>query len=305
MGKASRLKRARRERLKEQPGPPMQREAFNILRSLHKTIQNHCHENSRRCWEYMVEMIAQATRWPTETDEARHVADKMSEADWMLIVEFAECWIAEVAYAKENRIAFSEPIGELLEHLESTNHHFGQYFTPMPIVRLLNSISLQDMEVPENGYARAVDPCCGTGRFMIDALVFHDRLIMGNLDLDIWMQRVAKLNARLLSQWTNLVEPFGPWTAMKSGRARFIWGNALIVDQGFKPNWSLSYHWTPQHWENDLKIDGYAGNYNQWLEAGKPVRDGLGPPGEIQFDYSMKKKEKEPAWGKTLLDETG
>ena len=283
----------------------MKREAFNILRSLHKTIQNHCHENSRRCWEYMVEMIAQASGWKTETEEARHVAEKMSERDWSLIIEFVQAWLAEVAYAKENRVAFSEPIGELLEHLEATNLHFDQYFTPMPVVRLLNEINLHDMEFPTDGYARAVDPCCGTGRFMIDALVFNDRLIMGNLDIDLWMQRVAKINARLLSQWTNLCEPFGPWDAVRAGRARFIWGDSLTVDLGFKPNWSLSWYWTPQHWQDDLKIEGYAGNYNQWLEAGKPTRDGLGAPGEVQFDYSMKKDEKEPVWEKSLLDETG
>ena len=88
MGKASRMKRARRAaRLKEQSGPPMRRGAFNILLSLHKVIQNHCHENSRRCWECMGELIAQATGWPTESEEAKHVAEKMSTDAWMRIVD--------------------------------------------------------------------------------------------------------------------------------------------------------------------------------------------------------------------------
>jgi hypothetical protein len=304
MGKASRLKRARREqRLREQPGPPMKREAFNILRSIHKDIQNQCHENSRRCWEYLVEMIAHSTGWPTDTNESGHLSGNIGDEN--RFVEFAECWLEEVTYAKENRVPFSEPIGELLEHLEATNLHFDQYFTPMSVVRLLNEINLHDLDTPENGYARGLDPCCGTGRFMIDALVFNDKLIMGNLDIDLWMQRVAKINARLLARWTNLPVSIGPWEAVKAGRARFIWGDSLMVDLGFKPNWSLSWYWTPQHWQADLKIEGYAGNYNQWLEDGKPRRDGLGAPGEVQFDYSMKKAQKEGKWEATLLKETG
>jgi len=303
MGRKSRLKRARRaELMKEQPGPPMKREAFNILKSLHQTIQNHCHENSRRCWEYMVEMIAHSTGWKTETCESKHLWKAMAEET--RFAEFAEAWLEEVTYAKENRVPFSEPIGELLEHLEATNLHFDQYFTPMSVVRTLNEINFMDIEQPKTGYLQGLDPCCGTGRFMLDALVFNDRLIMGSLDIDLWMQRVAKINARILAQWTTLYEKHHLWDAMLAGRARFIWGDSLLVDLGFSPNWSLSWHWTPQHWQSDLKIEGYAGNYNQWLEDGKPRRDGLGAPGDIQFDYSMK-KGKEDSWGKTLLSGTG
>jgi hypothetical protein len=306
MGKKSRLKRQRRElRARGYEGPSMNREAFRVLRSLHQTIQHHCHENPRRCWEYMVEMIARASGWETETDEARHVADKMTEQDWRKIVEFAQAWLAEVEYAKANRVAFSEPIGELLETLQGTNLHFDQYFTPMEVVRTMNEINLADMDFPrKGGYAYGIDPCCGTGRFMIDALVFNDKLIMGNIDVDLWLQRAAKLNARLLSKWTTLYEKTGPFDATRAGRARFIWGDSLVVDSGFPLNWSLSWYWTPQHWQDDLKIEGFPGNFNQWVDAGKPSRDGRGAPGDLQFDYSMKDSPKKKTKPRRTHDRT-
>jgi hypothetical protein len=288
MGRKSRLKRERRElKTLGYNGPPMRREAFHILAGLHKTIQNHCHENSRRCWEYLVEMMAHYTGWRTETSESAHLHEPMRNET--RFAEFEQAWIEEVTYAKANRVAFSEPFGELLETLEATNLHFDQYFTPMSVIRCINEMNFTDQPVPKSGYIQGIDPCCGTGRFMLDALVFNDRLIMGNIDVDLWMQRVAKLNARLLSKWTNLYEPIGIWDATRAGRARFIWGDSLIVDTSFKMNWFLSWYWTPQHWRDDLKIEGYAGNYNQWVDAGKPTR-GQPIPGDVQFDYSMKKE---------------
>lgn len=302
MGRRARIRRNRALMRHAYNGPPMKREPFQILRAIHQTIQNHCHENGRRCWEYLVEMLAQASGWPTETNESEALWDKMQgETRWL---EFLEAWIDEVSYARKNRIAFSEPIGELLEHVEGTNLHFEQYFTPMQVVRAMNEITFSDLEQPESGYLQGIDPCCGTGRFMLDALIFNDRLIMGNVDLDLWLQRVAKLNARLLSRWTTLREPFLCWDAMLAGRARFIWGDALVVDLQFPLNWLLSWCWTPNHWQSDLKISGFDGTYEQWLEAGGPAPKKPHYDDEIRFDYSMddpvstpleKQHERKPA----------
>ena len=297
MGHRARIKRDRALMRRQNEGPPMQREAFRILLSLHQTIQNHCHENSRRCWEYLVEMLAMTTGWRTETCESKALWEPMqNETRW---VEFAEAWIAEVTYAKENRIAFSEPIGEVLQHVEGTNLHWDQYFTPMQVVRAMNEISFHDIGTPKSGYTQGVDPCCGTGRFMLDALVFNDRLIMGNVDVDLWMQRTAKLNARLLARWTTLKEPFLCWDAMLAGRARFIWGDSLIVDLNFPLNWILSWHWTPQHWQSDLKINGFGGTYDQWIDAGRPLEcKEPNPVDSLKFDYSMKDPSKSDTAGK-------
>jgi hypothetical protein len=264
----------------------MKREAFHILQSIHRTIQGHCHESPRRCWEYLVEMLAHATGWRTETQESKALWDPMqNESRW---AEFLEAWLDEVDIAKKNRFAFSEPIGELLEVVEGTNQALDQYFTPMQVVRAMNEINFSDIEVPENGYLQGLDPCCGTGRFMLDALVFNEKLIMANVDMDLWLLRAAKLNARLLGRWTTLHEPFLCWDATLAGRARFIWGDSLIVDLNFPLNWSLSWYWTPQHWRDDLKIEGFPGTLNQWIDAGRPKKVRPGTPGDLQFDYSMR-----------------
>jgi predicted RNA methylase len=207
MGKQARLKRERREgrelvaesdRLGDTP--------IRLLRGLHKTIQGHCGESSRRCWEYLLEMLAHATGWPTESDESKHLWDKMAdETRW---AEFAQSWIAEVEWAKRHRAPFSEPLGQLLEEIEGTNSHLGQFMTPMPIVRMMNEITISDDYIPPSPDGmpgrRAIDPSCGTGRFMIDALIHDDGVLMHGVDLDVWMLRTAMMNVRLLARWTSL-----------------------------------------------------------------------------------------------------
>jgi hypothetical protein len=207
MGKQSRLRALRRAERQEiaRDLAPNRGEPLRILRSLHRTIQGHCHENGRRCWEYMVEMLAHVSGWPTESDESKHLWDKMQDEG--RFVEFAHAWIAEVEWAKANGAPFSEPIGELLEEIEGHNESLGQFFTPMPVVRMINSVNLGDIPSPgPSGLptCRGLDPCCGSGRFLIDALVHNDGIMMHGVDLDLWMVRAAMLNVRLLARWTSM-----------------------------------------------------------------------------------------------------
>src|SRR5690349_784792 len=116
MGKQSRLRRARHE-MRALSGPPG--EPLRILRGIHRTIQGHCSESGRRCWEYLLEMLAHSTGWETESNESQHLWDKMAnETRWL---EFLECWIAEVKQAKANGAPFSEPLGQLLEEVGGVN----------------------------------------------------------------------------------------------------------------------------------------------------------------------------------------
>ena len=228
-------------------------------------------------------MMAWVTGWPTETDEAGQLWDKMhDDPGW---VEFAEAWMDEVKYAKENRQAFSEPFGQLLEFVGGTNLHRDQYFTPMTVVRAMSEMMFHDHPSSGTEYLHGLDLCCGTGRMMLDALVFNDRLIMGNIDVDLWLQRVAKINARLLDQWTTLHEPTPLWSAARAGRARFIHGDALMVDLSYHHNWNQGWYWTPAPWQQTLKIRGYYGSLSEWEADGCPKESK--DSGEVQFDYSM------------------
>lgn len=304
MGKQSRLKRQRREMRLQENGPPMKREAFHILKAIHQTIQGHCGDNSRRCWEYLLELLAHSTGWVTDTSDAKHLWDKMAnETRWS---EFFECWMDEVTYAEKNRVAFSEPVGELLEEIEGTNDYLAQYFTPMSVVRVMNEITMPagSCEAGAGGRptSRGLDPCCGTGRFMIDALVFNPGLFMHAIELDLWLMRTAMLNVRMLCKWTSLrftladmldpmdkEEPSSGGGIIIGGRSVFMNGDALVVDTNYRPNWLCAgWAWKPHPWQGNLKIEGFLGNHNEWVDAGRPAKELPGKPGDVQFDYSMK-----------------
>ncbi len=320
MGKQARAKQERRiERTDakafagEFSGAPRAGEPLRILTSLHRDMQTACGENSRRCWEYLLEMFARSSGWDTETNESaklwpRFAADSRFE-------EFVHAWYHEVIAAKANGGPFSEPFGELLHQISGTNDHLGQFLTPMPVVRMMNAMSMADLdrEPQPSGMPthRGLDPACGTGRFMIDALVHHDNIMMHGVDLDQWMVRAAMLNVRLLAPWTSLrlkdsadvLRPLRraqdaialmsqaldgeleaapppntpyrkdpPGTLVIGGRAIFIHGDALLVDLNYTPNWLCAgWAWCPRHWTDNLKIRDYHGTYNQWEAAGCPT----------------------------------
>jgi hypothetical protein len=192
---------------------------------------------------------------------------------------------------------------------------------------MINAMSLNDGCEPSRDGSptrRGLDPTCGTGRFMIDALVHDDGIMMHGVDLDLWLLRVAKINIRLLSKWTSLrvknpddrMKPLRQaralldqlanaeeitkvpqedktdgTTILLGGRAIFIHGDALLVDLEYSSNWLCAgWAWTPQQWQGNLKIRGFYGCYDHWVEAGRPALDEKQPT-EVQFDYSMTEKK--------------
>lgn len=324
MGQQARLKRLRREQRLQDVESSGRRsdEPMHIIRSLHRSIQQATSENGRRCWEYLLEMMAHSSGWQTDTNESRHVWGKLPSGDdrWR---QFYESWADEVLWAKRNRAAFSEPLGTLLEEIQANNGGLGQFFTPMGVVRLLNEFNIPDEPLPASGIPtrRALDPSCGSGRFMIDSLVHNDNLAINGVDMDLWMVRCAMLNIRLLAPWTSLrlkdradiLKPFrrgvlaeefnrlsgerynanepesrGGDALVIGGRAIFIHGDSLIVDLGYTPNWLCAgWAWLPKPWQSNLKIDGYPGTYDQWVADGRPPRGEVPADEPVQFDFSM------------------
>lgn len=321
MGRSSRAKRDRRlrkHRRKSLAEPSHKGEPLAILRSFHGQLQRHCHDSPRRCWEYMLEMIAQGTGWKTETQESKHLWEHFPEGKE--IAEFLQCWLDEVRIAKENKIAFSEPIGELLEELEATNDNLGQFFTPMQVVRTM--VEMQTVDTGRKGWLNGIDPCCGTGRFLIDTLVHTDNIMMGGVDLDLWLLRAAMVNARILGfggytnrYFENPEDRLQPFTEesthtlrregvslpqkdggllVLAGRSRFIHGDALRVDLNYPFNWAeSSWKWTPVDWSY-LKMSAETVDaYRERVIA--PIMEKLGlnreraerDMGGVQFDYSM------------------
>jgi hypothetical protein len=266
----------------------------------------------------MLEMLAQSTGWPTETNISERLWEHFP--DGKEIAEFVQCWTDEVAIAKATRGSFSEPIGELLEEINSTNAHLGQFFTPMSVVTMMTMMQINDL--PKKGWLNGMDPCCGTGRFMLASLVHTDNLMMGACDLDLWCLRAAMVNARLLRKYTNRyyadpddsIQPFTEKSSKKlrregvlppavdsgltviGGRARFIHGDALRVDLTYPFNWrEHSYKWSPFNWESlKMSAESEAEFYERVIN---PIMEKLGhsPPkseGNVRFDYSMTDKPK-------------
>lgn len=314
MGKKSRLKRERRA----------QRENLNhlepkkILENAHKRIQNICHENSRTCWEYLVELLAQHTGWPTETSVASFIRDTWDPTE--TFSQFEQAWAFEVEGALASRSWFSEPIGWLLEEIQGTNKHFDQYFTPMPIVRTMNEITFHDEPaVTKDGLPtmRGVEPAMGTGRLLIDALVFNKGLMMHGIELDQWLRRVAMLNIRILDmqgQWTGCriggepegIKAFSDKTAkdlkrqglasdnprrqgiwLLGGRAMTIQADSLIVDLDFWPNWFVkrpngqilpNWCWTQDPWQSGMLIHPKFGFAGTWDEYQRRKAEGSFEP---------------------------
>jgi len=264
----------------------------------------------------MLEMIAQGTGWKTETCISKKLWDHFP--DGALIAEFIECWLDEVRIAKENRTWFSEPIGELLEEIEATNPNLGQFFTPMSVVHAM--VEMQLFDLPRSGWRTGLDPCCGTGRFLISSVVHTENLMMGGVDLDLWLLRAAMVNARILGLGgfsnryyenpDDRLQPFSDKSTKQlrkagislpekqgglvvlAGRTRFIHGNALVVDLKYPFNWSeSSWKWTPVDWDYLKKSSESVDEYR--VRVIDPILKALGFKQEreeregIQFDYSM------------------
>jgi hypothetical protein len=274
---------------------------------LHKDIQNFSSESSRTCWENMLELIALSSGWDTTTNQSQHLWDKFApDPRWS---EYFQCWNAEVDYAHDNGGPFSEPFGELLEEVEATNENLGQFFTPMTVVRMMNEMTLPGSYVPSHPDGSpgrtGMDPCCGTGRFILDALVHDDGVHMCGIELDLWLFRAAMVNARLLPKYSSLRltpgaggmkafksaedEDEAPGLLLLGGKATFMNADALVVDTGYRPNWMYPlYEWTPLPWQSSLKIEGFDGSLEEYERQGCPERfKPAEPPPQVRFDYSM------------------
>lgn len=78
-------------------------------------------------------------------------------------------WFLEL-YKLQNLYGYDTDIfGTYLEEKNQTNTSLGQFFTPMPIAKLMSEINFPEniQELLDGKYLSVSDPCSGTGRFMI------------------------------------------------------------------------------------------------------------------------------------------
>jgi len=306
--------------------------ALDILSELHRDIERFSGESPRRCWEYLVTIMAHESGINSLFDGTVHQGDSIVPTyDRLLekgvgekIKDYFITLDDEVQAAKNGNMAIQDPLGRVLELAEGCNPNHGQYFTPVTVVHAMNEMTLHDEKESSGRPTRGLDPCCGTGRFAMDALVYRDNLVMFNVEIDHWLARAALVNFRYMSRWTTLKrqDPLkiftdeSEWQLRESGlylkeenkyenviilggRAWIIHADSLVVDLLEPLNWRWSWMWDPPPWEKVMKVSGFDGTYEEWIKAAprKDIEQRLEArkPSKTRYDFSLDERTIRPA----------
>lgn len=105
----------------------------------------------------------------------------------------------------------------------------GQYFTPESLTRLMAQMTIDPDARPENGKPIYVnDPCCGTGRMLLEASTINPHVELVGQDVDPRCARMTAINLGL--------------------RGRYGWvvcGNSLTGDTSFAYRVGSFFHESP------------------------------------------------------------
>jgi len=100
------------------------------------------------------------------------------------------------AYAALPKMAegFRDPFGNyFMEHFSSD--HAGQFFTPEHVCDMMTIVTLEGLEDGKS----VLDPCCGSGRFMLSAGKVNRNLRFYNADIDLTCVKMTLINMMLQS----------------------------------------------------------------------------------------------------------
>jgi len=135
---------------------------------------------------------------------------------------------------------FYDPLGEVFT--EAGLGGKDQVLTPRPIVEFIVEETigrvLEEKE-PDRLPIAVLDPCTGTGRFLIVAAQMYGprlghRLWLHGVELDLDLYRACLVNVRFVS-------PSSPYLILR--------GDALLLDIGpGSPNWRFANRWDPPDW---------------------------------------------------------
>lgn len=275
MGKQSR-QRAERRQARQVRGSPTR-----LLGELLSLIQNKSHQTARRAWEMMLELLAHHTGINALASEGCLSAETRKLVPDLgdlapLLLDYVSSWQAELQLAAKTGSPITDPIGTVLDEAGATNAAMGQFFTPPSVVRMMNKLTLEQGPPPERK-ERVLDPCCGTGRFALDALVHRPSVVLYNVDLDLWMMRAALINFRLAPRFTtaNLTIPGDDGrpqhVIVPGGKSWIIRADSFLIDLNCVDNWRFSWMWNPPPWQSVMKLADFDGTYDE-LQRRKPGR---------------------------------
>jgi hypothetical protein len=326
MGRQARLRALRRAQAQEAVHcGPIHSKALRTLEGIFHDIRCMCLKSQIECWQLLVEMMAHAAGWQTDSQEDEDLWSLVPMAQERLEQYHLE-WNEEVLAARELDKAFSDPLGEI--HNQIVGPRDNSFQISMEEVRHRNRIHLQKIEsehpdplglTPRMG----LDPLCGTGRWVMDTLVFNDSIIMHAVEIDKWLYRAMLVNIRYLAihssirvsdrKETRLFERDSDnFQAQESddrsllvigGRVLGIHAHPGIVDLEYVPNWFVApWFWEPRpSWEHTMLIDEARYSFRgTWAEYLDHVRDRearrLEPPARqgVRYDFQMSDQRRHP-----------
>lgn len=218
--------------------------AYRILLQMFEVIERTTREPPRACFNQLVRYLADCVRLRPLPEDERHVGARLMPLT-MLFLE-----------------AFYEDPQDLLAPLFAekgcANKDMGQIMTPRYIAQYINEQAigraLEERENEERIWLRVLDPCVGTGMFLVEAAVQYPaaNLAFYGIELDLDLYRAALVNMRL-TLW---------------GRPYYILrANTLVVDvRPHSPNWNYANQWNPPDWKTQMPMEE-GGTWAEWCEA--------------------------------------
>jgi hypothetical protein len=127
--------------------------------------------------------------------------------------------------------------------------------TPPWIVSYINDSVLERVEEIEEGdegrWRLVLDPCTGTGRFLLDLAWRHrdKKLSLFGVELDLDLYRACLVNMQLYALGM-------PYLILRA--------DALVVDlEPGSPNWRFANRWSPPDWQTEMVTPG-GETYADW-----------------------------------------
>jgi hypothetical protein len=218
-----------------------QRKGHRILRAMFEISRTTTRRPDRECFNQVVRFLADYVRIHPLPREDRPVADRLMPLAKPLLA----AWYDEP----------DDYLGQLFSEQNCAIDRMGQVITPPWIVSYINDSVIGKVEEMEEGaeerWKLVLDPCTGTGRFLLDLAWRHrdKKLALFGVELDLDLYRACLVNMRLYA----LEMPY-----------LILRADALIVDlEPSSPNWRFANRWRPPDWQTEMVTPG-GETYADW-----------------------------------------
>jgi len=237
-----------------------ERKGYRMLLTMFEVSKTTTRRSDRECFNQVVRFLADYARVHPMPKEDRPVADRLISLAQPLL----EAW-------------YDEPydyLGQLFSERKCAIDEMGQVITPPWVVSFINDSAIGKVEKmeeeDEKRWKLVLDPCTGTGRFLLDLAWRHrdKKLALFGVELDLDLYRACLVNMRLYA-WEM------PYFILQA--------DALVVDlEPGSPNWRFANRWSPPDWQTEMVTPG-GETYADWGRK----RDPGGQPEEVEIGQQV------------------